>query len=210
MTERKPNYISCAHVPPQRISRSVVVDTIVETLNSDIIQEQAFMITGIRGTGKTVTLTAIENKLREDDEWIIADLKPSGNITEELVVELYSQVSYIREFVDTELNLSKFGIGMTVTAKKPFASIDHALRQILKELKRKKKRLLVVIDDAKCTDEMARFIQLFQILIREEMPIYLLVAGLYEDVESLENKDGLTFFLRATKFELTSEGVWVH
>ena len=30
-----------------------------------------------------------------------------------------------------------------------------------------------------------------------------MVAGLYEDIESIENTDGLTFFLRATKFEMT-------
>ena len=28
------------------------------------------------------------------------------------------------------------------------------------------------------------------------------MAGLYEDIESLENADGLTFFLRATKYEM--------
>ena len=50
---------------------------------------------------------------------------------------------------------------------------------------------------------MIDFVQEFQILIREELPIYLIVAGLYEDIESIENTDGLTFFLRATKYEMT-------
>ena len=39
------------------------------------------------------------------------------------------------------------------------------------------------------------FWQLFQ-------PIYLIVAGLYDDIESLENADHLTFFLRAEKYEM--------
>lgn len=203
MVERNPYYISFGRIPTKYISRNVVIDSIVETLDSDVVEEQAFKITGIRGTGKTVTLTAIENKLRRFEDWIIVDLKSLGNIIEELVAELYSQVAYISEFVDKELNLSKFGIGMTITNKKPVACIDHALKEILNHLRKKEKRVLVVIDEARCTDEMASFIQLFQILIREEMPIYLLIAGLYEDVESLENKDGLTFFLRATKYEMT-------
>lgn len=50
---------------------------------------------------------------------------------------------------------------------------------------------------------MVEFVQEFQILIREELPIFLIAAGLYEDVESLENAEGLTFFLRAAKYEMT-------
>ena len=49
---------------------------------------------------------------------------------------------------------------------------------------------------------MIDFIQDFQILIREDLPLYVIVAGLYEDIEALENTEGLTFFLRATKYEM--------
>ena len=50
---------------------------------------------------------------------------------------------------------------------------------------------------------MVDFIQEFQLLIREEFPIYLIAAGLYEDIEDIENTDGLTFFLRASSYEMT-------
>lgn len=49
---------------------------------------------------------------------------------------------------------------------------------------------------------MIDFIQEFQILIREDLPIYIIAAGLYEDIECLENTDGITFLLRATKYEM--------
>ncbi|MBQ4481858.1 MAG: hypothetical protein II966_01375 [Lachnospiraceae bacterium] len=45
----------------------------------------AFKLTGIRGTGKTVTMTAIERKLRDDDEWIVVGLRPDTDVTRELV-----------------------------------------------------------------------------------------------------------------------------
>lgn len=38
-------------------------------------------------------------------------------------------------------------------------------------------------------------------LIRQDLPIYLIVAGLYDDIENLENAKHLTFFLRAEKYE---------
>lgn len=203
MAERNPYYISFGRIPTQYIGRSIMIDSIMEMLLSERIEEQAFKLTGIRGMGKTVTLTAIENQLREEEDWIIVDLKSNGNITEELVAELYSKVPFVMEFVDKELNLSKFGIGLSVTKKSPVASIDHALHEILKVIKKEKKRVLIAIDEARKTASMLEFVQEFQILIRQEMPIYIIVAGLYEDIESLENSDGLTFFLRATKFEMT-------
>lgn len=80
--------------------------------------------------------------------------------------------------------------------------MDVILKKILGEVKKKNKKVLVVIDEARKTDELVDFIQEFQILIRNEFPIYLIAAGLYDDIESLENADGLTFFLRADKYEM--------
>jgi len=76
------------------------------------------------------------------------------------------------------------------------------LKKILTEVQKKEKKVLVVIDEARKTDALVDFIQEFQILIRNEFPIYLIAAGLYDDIESLENADGLTFFLRASKYEM--------
>lgn len=203
MSSRNPYYISFGRIPTQYISRGIIIDSIIETLESDVVEEQAFKLTGIRGTGKTVTLTAIERRICENSDWIVVDLKSNGNITEDLIAELYSRIPFVMDFVDCELNLSKFGIGLTASLKSPVASIDHALREILNVIKKKGKRILVVIDEARRTSAMVDFIQEFQILIREEMPIYIMVAGLYEDIEGLENTEGLTFFLRATKYEMT-------
>ncbi len=44
-----------------------MIEDIIDILNADPVEEQAFKITGIMGTGKTVTLTAIEKELREDE-----------------------------------------------------------------------------------------------------------------------------------------------
>lgn len=203
MSERNPYAISFGRIPTQYISRTLIIDSITESLESEIIEEQAFKLTGIRGTGKTVTLTAIEKQIRENDEWIVVGLRSNGNITEDLIANLYSSVPFITTFIDTNLNLSKFGIGVSVSQKSPVASLDYALKTILSEIKKKKKRVLITIDEARKTASMVDFIQEFQILIREELPIFLIAAGLYEDVESLENAEGLTFFLRATKYEMT-------
>ena len=46
----------------QYIRRDLVINEILDSLNSDNPQENAFKLTGIRGAGKTVTLTAIDRQ----------------------------------------------------------------------------------------------------------------------------------------------------
>ena len=203
MTERNPYAISFGRIPHQYINRDILIESLIDSLNSDIVSEQAFKITGIRGTGKTVTLTAIERELRRDDKWIVIDLKSNADITKDLVGDLYSEVPFLTKFVDAKLDLSAFGIGLKLEKKSPISGLDTALKLLLEEVVKKKKRVLVVIDEVRKTESLTDFIQEFQILIRMELPIYLIVAGLYEDIESIENTDGLTFFLRAEKYEMT-------
>ena len=203
MKDRNPYAISFGRIPNQYISRSLLMDDIIDALDSNMVDDQAFKITGIRGTGKTVMLSAIEKELKDDDKWIIVDLKPDSNITNELVAKLYTDIPFVTNFVDASLNLSAFGIGLNVQSKSPAASIDVALEKLMAEIVRRKKKLLILIDEARKTDALIDFIQEFQILIRRDYPIYLIIAGLYEDIESIENTEGLTFFLRAPKYEMT-------
>ena len=202
MMKKNPYAISFGKIPSQYISRDILIEDMVDTLSSEIVDEQAFKLTGIRGTGKTVTLTAIEKELRDDKNWIVVDLKSNSDITNELVANLYTEVSFLRKFIDASMNLSAFGIGVSISDKSPAASLDVALKQILKEVKKQGKRILVAIDEVRKTDAIVDFIQEFQILIREDLPIFLIVAGLYEDIEDVENTDGVTFFLRATRIEM--------
>lgn len=203
MAERNPYVISFGRIPTQYISRALIIDNIIESLESDIIEEQAYKLTGVRGTGKTVTLTAIEKQMRQNEDWIVVGVKSNGNIIEDIIANLYSSIPFLTSFIDANLNLSKFGIGINLSQKSPVASLDYALKVILTEVNKRNMRVLITIDEARKTAAMVDFIQEFQILIREELPIFLIAAGLYEDVESIENAEGLTFFLRATKYEMT-------
>lgn len=200
---RNPYAISFGRIPNKYISRSVIIDDIIAILESNPVEEQAFKITGIRGTGKTVTLTAIEREIKENSEWVVIGLRSNGDLLTDLIANLYSAVPFVTEFINSSLNLSKFGIGLEISKKSPVESLDFALKAILKKIEKNNKKVLVTIDEARATAEMIDFIQEFQLLIREELPIYLIAAGLYDDIESIENADGLTFFMRATKIEMT-------
>lgn len=203
MAVKNPYTISFGKIPNKYVSRTAVIDGIIEEFDSDRPDEQVYKLTGIRGTGKTVTLTAIEQYFRDEEDWIVIDIPSRADITTELVARLYSQVPFITKFVDASLNLSAFGIGVSVSGKSPVASINYALEVLIEEVKKRHKKVLITVDEAQKTKSMVEFIQEFQILIRKDLPLYLILAGLYEDIESLENADGLTFLLRATKYEMT-------
>ncbi|MBR1797627.1 MAG: ATP-binding protein [Clostridiales bacterium] len=200
--DKNPFAINFGRVPVQYISRDILIDEIVEELKNDDVQNQCFMLTGTRGTGKTVTMTSIEKRIESDNQWIIIRLNPTRDMLSGLVGKLYDSREFITKFIDKSINLSKFGIGIGLESKSPVADIESALEIILKEIKRKKKRLLVTVDEVSNTDYMREFASSFQIMIREEMPIYLVMAGLYENIHNLEDEENLTFLYRAPKYEM--------
>lgn len=202
MPDKNPFAISFGMVPLQYISRDIVINEIVEELDSEFVQNPCFMLTGARGSGKTVTMTAIEKKISESEDWIIIRLNPERNMLESLVAKLYDSKDYLTKFIDASINLSKFGIGINLTSKSPIADIESALEIILKEIKKKKKRLLVTVDEASNTAYMREFASSFQIMIREELPIYLIMAGLYENIRGIENEKNLTFLYRTPKYDM--------
>ncbi|MEE1248074.1 MAG: ATP-binding protein [Lachnospiraceae bacterium] len=199
---RNPFAINFGMIPNERIERKILIDEIVSEFTSDTMQNPCYMITGVRGTGKTVTLTEIEKEISKEDKWIIIRLNSSRDILSSLVGKLYDSHEFICNFIDANINLSKFGIGVSLSSKSPVSDIESALEIILKEIKRQKYRLLVTIDEVSNTPSMREFASTYQIMIREELPFYLIMAGLYKNIHDLENEDNLTFLYRTPKLEM--------
>ena len=60
-------------------------------------------------------------------------------------------------------------------------------------------RVLITIDEATSTPRMREFAAQFQIYLRKDYNIFLLMTGLYENVNELQNEKALTFLYRAPK-----------
>lgn len=200
--ERNPFALNFGKVPSQYISREIIIDEIVQEMLEEDAQNNCFMLTGTRGSGKTVTMTAIEQKISESEDWIVIRLNAERNMLESLVGKLYDSREFVSKFVDANINLSKFGIGLDISTKSPVADIESALEILLKEIQKKKRKLLVTIDEASNTSAMREFASGFQILIREDLPIFLLMAGLYENINDLKNEKNLTFLYRTPQYEM--------
>lgn len=60
-------------------------------------------------------------------------------------------------------------------------------------MKKSGKRLLVTIDEVTNNDFMKVFAGSFQIFVRQDLPVFLLATGLYENIDELQNEKTLPF-----------------
>ena len=70
--------------PYEYISRIQQTDEILEDFNAEHPVSQVYMLTGVRGSGKTVLMSAIANHLSENDDWIVVELNPTRNLLQGL------------------------------------------------------------------------------------------------------------------------------
>ena len=74
--------------PLQRISRASQEMQVMDSFCSPVPTQQVYMITGVRGSGKTVFMTEIQKKIAENDEWIIVELNPAKDMLLSLAAKL--------------------------------------------------------------------------------------------------------------------------
>ena len=164
--------------------------------------QQVYMLTGIRGSGKTVLLTEISDRFRKEDDWIVIDLNARGHLMNDLAEKLCSEQALSELFKRSKINLSLFGLGVEIDNTVPVANIETAVGKMLESIKKHGKKLLITIDEVTNSDEMAAFAGSFQIFVRRSLPVFLIMTGLYENIDALQNDQSLTFLYRAARMEL--------
>jgi hypothetical protein len=102
-------------------------------------------------------------------------------------------------FLKAKLDFSALGLGVSVENAAPISDIETALSRMLEQIQKAGKRLLITIDEATNSEQIRIFSSSFQIFLRQDYPIYLLMTGLYENIYDLQNDKSLTFLYRAPK-----------
>ena len=64
------------------------------------------------------------------------------------------------------------------------------------------KKVLITIDEVVNNSAIKVFAHSFQMLVRKDLPIFLLMTGLYENIYNLQNEKSLTFLYRAPKIKM--------
>ncbi|MCM1266866.1 MAG: ATP-binding protein [Bacteroidales bacterium] len=197
-----PFTLSFGKKPLQYVSRITQMQQILEQFSALEPSNQVYMIMGVRGSGKTVMMTGISNELRRRDEWIVVELNPTRDLLQSLAAKLYSLPEMHAHFLKAKIDFSVLGIGVAIENATPITDIENAIEFMLAELQKRKKRLLISIDEVTNSETMKIFASSFQIFIRREYPLFLLMTGLYENIDRLQNDKSLTFLYRAPKMML--------
>lgn len=188
--------------PYEYISRISQTDMIVNDFKADHSTSRVYMLTGVRGSGKTVMMTNVAAHLSEEKQWIVIELNSSRNLLNSFASKLYEKDSLQKAFIKAKLDLSILGIGVSIENAAPVTDIEVAIERMLKIVKKMKKRILITIDEVENSQSIREFVSSFQIFMREEYPVYLLMTGLYENINALQNSGNVTFLYRAPKVEM--------
>ncbi len=200
MRGENPFTLTFGQKPTEFISRTDQIGKIIQTFDMEIPSSKVYMIAGVRGSGKTVSLAEISEHYASKDDWVVLNLSADTDIIAGAVSEI-NRTSGLQN-LNLELNVN-FGIaGIAVNQNKETLEKEAMLRSILEKLKEKGKKVLFILDEIVNNEYVKLFASNFQIYITKNYPVYLVMAGLYDNISNLQNEKSLTFLYRAPKIFL--------
>lgn len=188
--------------PIQNIHRIKEENEIINSFTDEVRTQQAYMIAGVRGSGKTVFMSDVTRRIAKEPGWKIVELSSEGSVLEKFASALAAEDNLAKIFQSAAINLSFFGFGLEVKGSAPITSIEVALTKMLESIEKHGQRVLVTIDEVIRSDGMREFASAFQLFVRKGLPIYLLMTGLYENIEELQNEKNLTFLYRMPRIHM--------
>lgn len=185
---------------PNKYISTVQKEEIVENFSYDNPSEKCYMITGVRGCGKTVMLSKIVEELH-GDSWVIYDLNVTNNMLLQLAAKLAQSALVQKHFVKAgiEISISSISAGIEFDKEKIF-DIHVLIEKMMDTLANAGKKILITLDDVSATQEMREFAHTFQGLLRAKLPVHIIMTGLlsnYRDVTNKPDFKDCTFLTRA-------------
>ena len=202
MKKNNPFTLTFGKKPGEYISRYENSEEIISTFTADNPVSQVYMIEGIRGSGKTVLMTSITGELSENDDWIVIDLNSTQNLIDDFASRLVDSCSKMPDIFKKGFSVSVAGFGVGINGGNASGDSVSIIDGILSSLKKKNKRVCVTIDEVMHDDNMRHFASQFQIFLRKDYSLFLLMTGLYENIYAVQNDPALTFLLRTPKIRL--------
>ena len=189
--------------PLEMVERRAQAERIISEFCQEHPSNYLNLVTGIRGCGKTVFITRIANCLHEKSGWLVFHLNPQRELLTAFAAKMSSDLDLNRIFREAQIDLQAFGLGLSVKGAPPVTDIEEALTRMLRSIKKQGKRVLVTIDEATNSRDIRAFASAYQLFLREELPVFLLMTGLYNHIDRLRNADGMTFLERAPRTVLS-------
>ena len=161
--------------PTEFISRTNQIGKIIHTFDMENPSNKVYMVAGVRGSGKTVSLAEIADHYSSNDQWIVLRLSADTD----LIAGAVSELTRVSQFHNLDLGLNlNLGIAeLSVNKTNDSLEKEAMLRNILEKLKNKGKKVLFIIDE-------------------------IINNSLFDNISNLQNEKSLTFLYRAPKIFL--------
>lgn len=198
-------------VPPIYLERSADVDKIMSDLDNPNSPYQTTLVYGMRGAGKTAFITDISHEVEKRPDWIVVNLAMGSPLLPTLVDSIYQKAGGpLKKAVQAIDGISVSAFGVTIKASKQNMArqYQNLLEIILQKMKESETKVLVTIDEVRSTPELREFAAVYQLMLRENYPVSLIMTGLPQYVSELQNDDVLTFLLRAGRITLMPLSLW--
>lgn len=197
-----PFSITFGKEPTNYIDRYQERERIIEDFSNETPYSSSYLLLGCRGSGKTVLLSTIASHFKNQEDWIVVDPGSKENMLADIASKIYEKGKMRRLFLESSWSFSFHGFGISIKGKNPISSVKVLLDEMLKYLKKHGKKVLITIDEVDNSDSMKSFLSDYQLLLRDDYDVRLLMTGLYENVSSLMENRSLTFLYRCPSIQL--------
>lgn len=179
---KNPFSITFGKEPIEGIDRENIIEEILSYFTAENPSQQVVLLTGARGSGKSSLTARLMKTVEQMKDWIVADLIVEGDMLHSLA--------------------GKLGESVKVTRLDDETGVEALLDRMLSALTKKNMRLLITIDDVASNKEVRVFSHFFQSCLMKDYNVYLIMNGVYDNIENLQNERTLTFLQRAPKIPL--------
>lgn len=133
---QNPFTLTFGRSPLESVDRPVQINEIIETFTADTINQQMFIITGVRGSGKTVMMTEISHKLRKYEDWVVIELNPATDLLSAMLSKLNSDQICSGLIKSAKIDLSFLDLEYRLREHSRLLMLRQLLSKYWKSLKR--------------------------------------------------------------------------
>lgn len=196
-------------IPAVMAGREAIIEDMLDAFEGNgTSPDLCSIFTGARGTGKTALITYLGDQARKSG-WIVAETTAQEGMLEDLLQQARMSASHLVGS-DSKVKLKSVGIAPLGSIEWETEAPDDGnwrtqMSGLLDNLAKSDTGLVLSVDEVNGSlDEMIRLVATYQLFVRENRKVALLMAGLPFQVSTLLSGKTTSFLRRAARHNLGS------
>ncbi len=198
-----PFSLTYGKTPKSIVERVSDASTVINDFTMDESPNMSYIITGLRGTGKTVLLRSLNRFFENLDDWFVIDINPQTEILSSFSAKLFEAEHKRKLVLDWALSFNMPYVSLSISkSKEVITDQEIVAEKLIAEAKKKNKKILISIDEVAKTQSFKVFVNFYQAIIDKGYPVFLLMTGIRDNIDQLISDSAMTFLSRTPKIEL--------